>query len=276
MADLRRRRGTLFIVILLVCAVLFISLQISDRYQGGFLHNLVLRIISPPQRAFHWTIASIRTFFKNRVLLIDLKKENLRLQEEVRRLQRENDEFRESAQAVERLQRLLLFKERVPAPMIPAEVIAYSPSAWSRTIVINKGLRDGVKEGMPVVTWEGVVGKVLRTSAGSSVIMLIIDRNSSVDVLVQRTRTRGIVEGDGGSRCQLEYVPRTDDMQIGDHIITSGLGGVFPKGLSMGEVVQVEKKEYGLFQTVAVRPSADFLRLEEVMVILSKMEEKED
>jgi rod shape-determining protein MreC len=276
MADLRRRRGTLFIVILLVCAVSFISLQISDRSQGGFLHNLVLRIISPSQHAFHWTIASIRTFFKNHAFLIDLKEENLRLQEEVHRLQRENDELRESAQAVERLQRLLFFKERVPAAMIPAEIIAYSPSAWFRTIVINKGLRDGVREGMPVVTWEGVVGKVMRTAPGSSIILLIIDRNSSVDVLVQRTRTRGIVEGDGESRCQLQYVPRTDDIQIDDRIITSGLGGVFPKGLSMGEVVKVEKKEYGLFQTVEVRPSADFLRLEEVMVILSTMAEKED
>jgi rod shape-determining protein MreC len=276
MADLRRRRGTLFIVILLVCAVLFISLQLSGRYQGGFLHNLVLRIISPPQQAFHWTIASIRTFFKNHILLIDLKEENLQLQEEVRRLQRENDELRESTQAVERLQRLLLFKERVSAAMIPAEVIAYSPSAWFRTIVINKGLRDGVRQGMPVVTWEGVVGKVMRISPGSSIILLSIDRNFSVDVLVQRTRTRGIVEGDGGSRCQLQYVPRTGDIQIGDRIITSGLGGVFPKGLSMGKVVSVEKKDYGLFQTVEVRPSADFLRLEEVMVILSTMEEKED
>jgi rod shape-determining protein MreC len=276
MADLRRRRGTLFIVILLVCAVLFISLQLSGRYQGGFLHNLVLRIIAPPQQAFHWTIASIRTFFKNHILLIDLKEENLQLQEEVRRLQRENDELRESTQAVERLQRLLLFKERVSAAMIPAEVIAYSPSAWFRTIVINKGLRDGVRQGMPVVTWEGVVGKVMRISPGSSIILLSIDRNFSVDVLVQRTRTRGIVEGDGGSRCQLQYVPRTGDIQIGDRIITSGLGGVFPKGLSMGKVVSVEKKDYGLFQTVEVRPSADFLRLEEVMVILSTMEEKED
>jgi rod shape-determining protein MreC len=159
--------------------------------------------------------------------------------------------------------------------MISAEVIAYSPSAWFRTIVINKGLRDGVKKDMPVVTWEGVVGKVMRTSPGSSIILLVIDRNSSIDVLVQRTRARGIVEGDGGSRCQLQHVPRTDDIEAGDHLITSGLGGIFPKGLSMGDVVRVERKEYGLFQEVEVRPSADFSRLEEVMVILSPTPEGE-
>lgn len=275
MVDLRRRRGTLVIVILIISAVFLISLQISGRYGGDFLHNLVLRIIAPPQRAVHWTIASIRTVFQNHILLADRKKENLRLQAEVRRLQQENDELRESAQAVGRLRRLLLFKQQVSAAMIPAEVIASAPSAWFRTIVINKGHRDGLKKGMPVVTWEGVVGRVMRTSPGSSIILLIVDRNSSVDVLVQRTRARGIVEGDGASRCQLRYVPRTDDIQAGDRIITSGLGGIFPKGLSLGEAVMVEQKDYGLFHVVEVRPSADFSRLEEVMVILHPGGERE-
>jgi len=275
MVDLRRRRGNLVIVILIISAVFLISLQISGRYGGDFLHNFVLRIIAPPQRAVHWTIASIRTVFQNHILLSDLKKENLRLQAEVHRLQRENDALRESAQAVGRLRRLLLFKQQVSAPMIPAEVIASSPSAWFRTIVINKGHRDGLNKGMPVVTWEGVVGRVMRTSPGSSIILLIVDRNSSVDVLVQRTRARGIVEGDGASRCQLRYVPRTDDIQAGDRIITSGLGGIFPKGLSLGEAVMVEQKDYGLFHVVEVRPSADFSRLEEVMVILHPGGERE-
>jgi rod shape-determining protein MreC len=275
MVELRRRRGTLFIVILIVCAVVLVSLQLSGRYEGNPLHTLVLRVISPPQRAFHWVITSIRSVVQNHVVLMDLKQENLRLQEEVSRLQRENNELRESSYAADRLRRLLQFKARVPATLIPAEVIAYSPSAWFRTIVINKGLRDGVQKGMPVVTWEGVVGKVMRTSPGSSIILLVVDRNSSIDVLVQRTRTRGLIEGEGGSRCQLRHVPRTDDIEVGDHLITSGLGGIFPKGLSMGDVVRVERKEYGLFQEVEVRPSADCSRLEEVMVILRPPEKGE-
>ncbi|OGP52511.1 MAG: rod shape-determining protein MreC [Deltaproteobacteria bacterium RBG_13_52_11] len=269
MFDLRRRRGTLVIVSLVLCTVVLISLQISGRYKGDALHNLGLRLLSPGQRAFHWTVDSVRTVFQNYVFLVHLKEENYRLQEEVRRLKRENDDLKESAQALERLRRLLLLKERVPITMISAEVVAYSPSASFRTIVINKGERDGVKKGVPVVTWEGVVGRVMRISPSSSVVLLVIDRNSSVDCLVQRTRTRGIVEGEGGDRCYLRYVPRTEDIQVGDHIITSGLEGIFPKGLSMGEVVRVEKKEYGLFQEVEVTPSAHFSRLEEVMVILS-------
>ncbi|UCC66687.1 MAG: rod shape-determining protein MreC [Deltaproteobacteria bacterium] len=272
--DLRRRRGTLVITLLIVCAVFLISLQISGRYGGDVLHSVILRFTSPCQRAFHWTIDSVCNLFQTYILLVNIKKENRRLQAELLRLQRENDELRESAEAVRRLRRLLLFKKQVSASMVPAEVIASSPSSWFRTIVINKGQRDGVRKGMPVVTWEGVVGQVIRTSPGSSIILLIIDRNSSVDALVQRTRTKGILEGEGGARCQLRYVPRTDEIQVGDRIVTSGLGGIFPKGLLIGKVVRVEKREYGLFQEVAVTPGAEFSRLEEVMVILRPVGEE--
>jgi rod shape-determining protein MreC len=268
MVDLRRRRGTLIIISLVLCAVILIVLQVSGRYGGDELHNVGLRPLSPWQRAFHWVVGSVRAVFQNYVFLTNLKEENRQLQEEVRRLKQENADLRGSAQDLERLQRLLLLKGRVPGAMIAAEVVAYSPSAWFRTIVINKGQRDGVRKGFPVVTLEGVVGKVIRISSSSSVVLLVVDRNSSVDCLVQRTRQRGIVEGEGEDRCYLRYVPRTEDIQVGDHIVTSGLEGIFPKGLSMGEVVKVEKKAYGLFQEIEVMPSADLSRLEEVMVIV--------
>ncbi|MCJ7662835.1 MAG: rod shape-determining protein MreC [Desulfobacterales bacterium] len=268
MADFRRRRGTLVIISLVFCAVVLIVLQISGGYEGDALHKVGLRPLSPWQRALHWIVDSVHTAFQNHVLLVNLKEENRHVQEEVRRLKQENAALRESAQTLERLRSLLLLKARIPAAMIAAEVVAYSPSAWFRTIVINKGQRDGVKKGFPVVTLEGVVGRVMRISSSSSVVLLVLDRNSSVDCLVQRNRIRGIMEGEGGGRCYLRYVPRTEDIQVGDHIITSGLGGIFPKGLSMGEVVRVEKKEYGLFQEIEVMPSADLSRLEEVMVIV--------
>ncbi|MCJ7545833.1 MAG: rod shape-determining protein MreC [Deltaproteobacteria bacterium] len=268
MVDLRRRRGTLIIISLVLCALVLIVLQISGRYGGDELHNVGRRPFSPWQRAFHWVVGSVRDVFQNYILLVNLKDENSQLQEEVRRLKQENADLKESAQILERLQRLLLLKARVPGAMIAAEVVAYSPSAWLRTIVINKGQRDGVRKGFPVVTLEGVVGKVTRVSSSSSVVLLVIDRNSAVDSLVQRTRTRGILEGEGGGGCYLRYVSRTEDIQVGDHIVTSGLEGIFPKGLSLGEVAKVEKKAYGLFQEIEVMPSADLGRLEEVMVIV--------
>jgi rod shape-determining protein MreC len=268
MVDLRRRRGILIIISLVLCAVILIALQVGGGYGGDELHNVGLRPLSPWQRAFHWVVGSVGAVFQSYVVLVNLKEENRQLREEVRRLKRENADLRGSAQDLERLQHLLLLKARVSGAMIAAEVVAYSPSAWFRTIVINKGERDGVKKGLPVVTVEGVVGKVTKVSSNSSVVLLVVDRNSAVDCVVQRTRTRGIVEGEGGGRCYLRYVPRTEDIQIGDHIVTSGLEGIFPKGLSLGEVVKVEKKAYGLFQEIEVIPSADLSRLEEVMVLI--------
>jgi rod shape-determining protein MreC len=275
MVNLRRRRGTLIIISLVLCALVLIVLQISGRYGGDEFHKVGLRPLSPWQRAFHWFVGSVHAVFQNYILLVNLKDENHQLQEEVRRLKQENADLKESAQTLGRLQRLLLLKAQVPGAMIAAEVIAFSPSAWFRTIVINKGQRDGVKKGFPVVTLEGVVGKVTRVSSSSSVVLLVIDRNSSVDCLAQRTRTRGILEGEGGGRCYLRYVSRTEDIQVGDHIFTSGLEEIFPKGLSLGEVVKVEKKAYGLFQEIEVMPSADLGRLEEVMVIVRPAREGE-
>jgi rod shape-determining protein MreC len=275
MVDLRRRRGFLTIISLVLVAVVLVSLQIGGSYGGDAPHTFGLRVLSPWQRAFHWIVDSISSVFKNYIFLVNLKEENRRLQEEVRRLKRENDGLRESAYAVERLRRLLLLKEQVSLPLISAEVIAYSPSALLRTIVINKGERDGVRKGVPVVTWEGVIGRVMRIAPRSAVVLLLIDRNSSVDCMVQRTRTRGILEGEGGDRCYLRYVPRLEDIEVGDHIISSGLQGVFPAGLSMGTVSRIEKKEYGLFQEIEVIPSVHLSRLEEIMVIVMPGVEKE-
>ena len=123
---------------------------------------------------------------------------------------------------------------------------------------------------MPAVTHEGIVGKVLRTTPHYSDIITILDNLSSIDAIVQRSRARGIVEGQTDSSCILKYVLRTDDIETGDVIISSGLDGVYPKGLMLGRVNKVSKKSYGITQDVEVRPSVDFSRLEEVLVILKQ------
>jgi rod shape-determining protein MreC len=120
---------------------------------------------------------------------------------------------------------------------------------------------------MPVVSPEGIVGHVLQTSPHSAKILLVIDFNSSVDALIQRSRAKGVVEGNGESLCRLKYAPRTQDIQPGDTVVTSGLGGRYPKGLLVGKISKVDKKSYGLFQQAEIVPSVDFAKLEEVFVI---------
>ena len=265
----RGRDGRYVVALLVILAIVLISLHLSGRWRGDFVHAAAVKCLPPAQQAFHWTVDSSMALIQQYVALVGVYQDNEKLKEEVKRLRMEHDALRECEEEARRLRRLLLFKEKVKAEMIPAEVIAYSPEVSFRTITLNKGQRDGVMKGMPAVTWEGVVGRVVHSTKEASRILLIIDRNSSVDVLIQRTRTRGILEGEGGPTCRLRYVPRQEEVRLGDVLVTSGLGGIFPKGLHIGEVVSVERKDYSLFKEILVEPGVDFSRLEEIMVLLS-------
>ena len=147
------------------------------------------------------------------------------------------------------------------------EVIGRDPSSWFKSVTINKGERHGVKKGMAVTSPEGVVGQVLKTAPHYATVLLITDYNSAIDTLIQRTRAKAIVEGKEENRCQLKYLLRTEEVVVGDVVITSGLGGVFPKGLMVGEIMTVEKKGHGVFQHAELVPSVDLTKLEEVFII---------
>jgi rod shape-determining protein MreC len=151
--------------------------------------------------------------------------------------------------------------------MLPAQIIGTDPSSWFRTIIIDKGTKHGVQRGMAVVAPEGVVGYVLQISPHCAKVLLITDFNSSVDVLIQRSRGKGVAEGNGENRCRLKYATRKEDIQPGDMVVTSGMGGRYPKGLVIGKISKVDKKSYGLFQKAEIVPSVNFAKLEEVFVI---------
>jgi rod shape-determining protein MreC len=203
------------------------------------------------------------------VWLIETEQENVRLQSENRRLAAELNNVEEIRLANERLRLLLEFKDTVDLPTLPAQVIAVDASSWFRTVLIDKGDTDGIREGMPVVAAEGIVGRVIRSAPRESRVLLLTDASSAVASLVQRNRTRGVVRGQGDI-LTLDFVLRQKDIEVGDRIVTSGTGGVFPKGLVIGEVTRTAREKYGLFQTVTVAPAVDFARLEEVLVLLKE------
>jgi len=169
--------------------------------------------------------------------------------------------------ALDRLKQLLQFRQTNSPSMIGAEVIGQDPSSWFKSVTIDKGERDGLKKGMAVISPAGVIGQVLRTAPHYATVLLITDYNSAVDSIVQRTRAKAIVEGKGENRCQLKYLLRTEEVNTGDIVLTSGLSGNFPKGLLIGEIRRVEKKGHGVFQVAELVPSIDLTRLEEVLVI---------
>jgi rod shape-determining protein MreC len=201
---------------------------------------------------------------------VDLREENTRLKKEVDDLQMQNDLYRELVSTQARLRELLQFKESMRSPMMAAQVIGRDPTGWFESVFIDKGTNVGLKLNMPVLDARGIVGRLVAVAPNYAKVLLIIDQNSAVDCLVQRTREKGILKGLPSQLCRLHYVSRAADVAVGDKIVTSGLDRIFPKGLPVGEVTEVADTPWEFFKDVRVKPNADFSRLEEVLVLLKE------
>lgn len=168
----------------------------------------------------------------------------------------------------ERLKKLLSFSAQREERMVAARVIGVDATSWFRSITIDRGSSDQISAGMAVISAYGVVGRVVTSTPHSSRVLLVVDAASKLSTITERTRARAICRGDGDGM-SLDYLPLTDDVQVGDLLLTSGLGGGFPKGLIVGAVTRVDKRGFDMFQTVEVEPAVDFEHLEEVLVIFS-------
>jgi rod shape-determining protein MreC len=146
-------------------------------------------------------------------------------------------------------------------------VVAYDPSQWSRCVIIDMGKNEGAAVGLPVLSGAGIVGRIVETYPHYAKVMLIVDRNSGADAIIQRNRVRGIIQGKGGNRCSLEYVPKNADVEVGDLVLASGLGGIYPAGQTFGRVTQVDKSGGGPFQDIMVAPAENLSALEEVLIV---------
>ena len=257
----------LFAICLLLIALLIYSAYLRRQEKTTLFERAVMRITAPFQNGLDFVWDGVYGVWNHYLWLIDTSRENEQLLSENRKLQGELTSLEELRLANQRLRRMLDFVEGTQLAGVAAEVIAEDATSWFRTVVIDKGSADGISEGMPVVVPEGVVGRVIRVSGGEARVLLITDASSAAASLVQRTRTRGISRGEGNV-LNLDFALREADIVVGDKVITSGMGGVFPKGLAIGEVVSVQKGDFGLFQNVKVRPVADFSRLEEVLVLM--------
>ncbi|OHB32306.1 MAG: rod shape-determining protein MreC [Desulfuromonadaceae bacterium GWC2_58_13] len=271
MLDLLRKYRTALLAVTLVLAALLLYSQ--NLRQGeertNLFEKLVLRVTAPLQIGVMTVCETFSDWLGHYLWLVDTRKENDRLLEENRHLAAELSRLREVRLTNERLQKLLDFREQQALSALPAQVVTEDATSWFRTVMIDKGRDDGVREGMPVVVAEGVAGRIIRVAARQSRVLLITDASSAIATLVQRNRTRGVCRGRGDT-LNFDFALREKDIEVGDLIITSGNGGVFPKGLPVGTVVRVEREEYGLFQVVEVMPTVDFSRLEEVLVLLKE------
>ncbi|MCB0357694.1 MAG: rod shape-determining protein MreC [Bdellovibrionales bacterium] len=201
--------------------------------------------------------------------LIDIKKNNQKLQKENAELRAQLGTLTELKLENKRLYNLLGFKEKTKMDLLTAKVIGKDLLIDHTTLTINRGTVHGVKEFMAVITIGGVVGYVIQPQTFTSQILLLTDRYATIDSIVQRSRARGIVEGINNKSCRLSYLGRDDDVQVGDRIVTSGLNNIFPKGFTVGTVTDVVKNQYDISQEVTLKPAVNPFTLEEVFVVLN-------
>ena len=202
----------------------------------------------------------------------DLARQNDQYREEIDRLQAEIVRLRELEVENRDLRNLLGLKQQSgTGELLPTRVIARDPSPYVQSITIDSGTEDGVQDGMPLITWRGVVGRITRASPTSSKVLLITDVNSSLSGRIQASESRatGILRGRAEGGLLMQHIPQEETLQTGETVITSDLGGIMPDGLVVGQIVQVRRKDVDVFQEALIEPSADMKRLERLYVLLS-------
>jgi len=262
------------VVILAIISLVIFSFNLKSPEKMSLFRKVVLEAVVPLESAVNSVFGSVTGVWRKYVLLVGAQTENERLKAENASLAREVSDYREMTLACARLRKLMDIKSDLKFPTIAARVVGKNRSSVFKTVLIDKGALDGIQTGFPVMGTGGIVGRVMDTSWNTSKILLLIDYNSNIASLIQRNRCQGILRGYGNSGCELKYIQRSEDVKPGDTVVSSGLAGIFPRGLLVGKVVEVEKGEAGLFQKIAVRPAVDIARMEEVLVILKDTENR--
>lgn len=268
-------RQAILSILLLGLPLLFFYSNAKSERSLNFLDEVVLKLSAPVQEATRWLVDGAYDLWEDYVYLREQSKTNARLSAELGRLRGVEARLVSADQENERLRKLLDFHRAAPGvKKLAARVIARSVSPYFRVyrVRIDAGSAAGIRPGMPVVTGDGVVGRIHRAYGDYADVQLIADPESSIDVIVQGTRATGFLRGRGESnnyRCRIEHLALADLVRDGDVIVTSGVGAgnPFPKGLVVGRVSHVIRKQYGVSQEVEVLPAVDFSKVEEVFVL---------
>lgn len=231
------------------------------------LERFAITLTSPFQFLFTRTVGMAESLWQTYFVSVLSVEENKRLKSQLSRAMEIENRNEELELENARLKKLVNFTRSVSDTYVAAQVIARDPSPWFKTIMIDKGSDEGLEKGAPVLVSEGIVGQITKVSKDFSRVLLILDRNSAVDALVQNTRVRGMVKGENKDTCSFVYALRKDVVQPGEMIVSSGLDQVFPKGLKIGRILDVKKEHSQLFQDITIETSVDFDKLEEVLVL---------
>ncbi|MCL6472773.1 MAG: rod shape-determining protein MreC [Firmicutes bacterium] len=270
MPDFFSRRSYLVLIILIAVSIFITTVHYREG-EDGLIHRserLVMAAISPLQAAVTSILTPVKDGWDYLVHFGDLKRENRGLKQEIDHLREQVFELQSLKRENSRLRSLIGFKDQLQYETIPARVIGMPASNWWSSVIIDKGYSDGVRRHMPVIAGGSLIGQVVDVTQSASKVTLLNDVQSGVSVQVESTGEIGVVKGQlRENRLSLRYISRDSAIQVGDRIVTSGLGGLFPRGLYVGKVSKVTLSGYGLYKNVEVMPPVDFSSLEEVLVV---------
>ena len=262
------RRLFIFVGVALFIAIIFtvITMSSRDKLPVNGIKRVTISITSPFFRIVTETIHFTQDIWNTYFMVVHTVKENIELKRQLGEALEIKNRYEELELENIRLKKFANFTSSAHT-YTAARIIARDPSPWFQTIMIDKGLEDGLRKGSPAMVSEGIVGQVIEVSGNFSRILLITDRNSAVDALIQNSRVRGMVKGNNEDNCSFVYTLRKDEVKEGETVISSGLDQVFPKGLMIGRVLKVTKDQSHLFQDITIETSVDFEKIEEVLVL---------
>lgn len=255
-----------------VAIVFLLSLTSGERARVTWFEGFLSDALSPLQTFTNWIAGGLRGIGEYLAELGRLQAENESLRRQVEELTPLRNQLDEALAENRELRRLLAFSESEASKskMVPARVIGRNPDNWFNAITLNRGRDHGIDKDMAVVTSEGMVGRIVRVTDKTATVQLLIDTGSGIGALVQSSREPGVVLGQPDGRLKMRFFNRDAAVAEGDQIVSSGLGIRLPKGLPIGTVTEVGREERGLVKYALVKPSADFYRLEMVMVVTSE------
>jgi len=264
---IRQRSGYLFLGVILG-HILLISSQVNSRAGVPVLEFVTFGIFSEVQRVIASGFGGVRDVWGGYIGLRHLKTENDSLKRQLADAEIAVQQQRALADRARGLQQLLELRDRSNLKTTAAQIIGDAPTPDFRTITIDKGTLHGLKTDMAVLAPAGVVGRVIKPTARSAIVQLLIDRNAAAGVIIERSRAQGVAMGAGDGRLRLEYMSEAFDVAVGDEVVTSGIDNIYPKGFAVGKIDSIEKSG-AAYRRISIKPAVDFSALEEVLIVLT-------
>ncbi|MDM7996028.1 MAG: rod shape-determining protein MreC [Acidobacteriota bacterium] len=270
-STINKERAVLVLIPLLILNLALLSVQIEGPSGTLLFKTWTLALQAPILAVSSGATKTVRHAWHNYVWMVGARAENEQLHQSLNRLMMMKNTYEQTQRENLRLRRLLALTEALSLQSIGARVIARTPNYLSNIVYIDRGAEDGVPVDAAVISGDGIVGRVILVTKRQAQVQLITNPDASVGVILERTRTPGVLRGTGDSLLEMVYVANTEQVEVGESVLSSGLDGIYPKGILIGKVVD-SRKGKGVFRSIKVEPRMDMIRLEEVSVLLNVAE----